>query len=79
MTTDVHPSDVLVPKCLWAQRHDRIYLTIDVFDPKDVDIKLDAGFLNVRCTRSEDNAKLIRNKAISLLSSEPLSFFPSRE
>ena len=57
MTTDVHPSDVLVPKCLWAQRHDRIYLTIDVFDPKDVDIKLDAGSLNVRCTRSEDNAK----------------------
>lgn len=57
MTTDVHPSDVLVPRCLWAQRSDKIYLTIEVFGVKDEKIDLSADTLVFSGTRSEDGSK----------------------
>lgn len=56
-TTDVHPTDILVPRVLWAQRHDRVYLTIEVFGVKDEKINLTPTSLEFSGTRSEDNAK----------------------
>lgn len=56
-TTDVHPTDVLVPRVLWSQRHDRVYLTIEVFGVKDEKITLTPNSLEFSGTRSEDNAK----------------------
>lgn len=56
-TTDSHPSDILVPRVLWAQRHDRVYLTIEVFGVKEETINLTANSLEFTGIRSEDNAK----------------------
>lgn len=55
-TTDTHPTNVLVPRVLWAQRHDRVYLTIEIFGVKDEKISLSANSLEFSGTRSEDNA-----------------------
>ena len=56
-TTDAHPTDVLVPRVLWAQRHNRVYVTIEVFGVKDEKITLTPTALEFSGTRSEDNAK----------------------
>lgn len=57
MTTDAHPIDVLVPKVLWAQRKDKIFLSIEVFDAKDEKVSLDATSLAYSAVRGTDNTK----------------------
>lgn len=57
MTTDVHPSDVLVPRVLWAQHHDKIFITLEVFGVKDEVINITPDRLIFQGTRSTDNAK----------------------
>ena len=57
MTTDAHPANILVPRVLWAQRSDVVYLTIEVFDVHDEKIQLDANRLSFSGVRGSDNAR----------------------
>lgn len=56
MTTDAHPSDILVPRVLWAQRKDIIYLSIEVFDVHDEKLQLDSNRLSFSGVRGSDKA-----------------------
>lgn len=56
MTTDAHPKNILVPRVLWAQRKDIIYLSIEVFDVQNEKIELDNTHLSFSGVRSADNA-----------------------
>lgn len=58
MTTDVHPSDILIPRVLWAQRHDKLYVTLEVFEPKDTKVAVSKDKLTFSGIRSEDNARM---------------------
>lgn len=74
-TADIHPTDALVPRVLWAQRKDKVYVTIEVFEVKDEKLVLTENSLQFNGTRSEDNAKF----AVSLEFYSPIDVEKSQK
>ena len=50
-------SEVLIPRVLWAQRKDIVYLTIEVFEVKEEKIEINENIVNFSGVRGTDGAK----------------------
>ncbi len=50
-------SDTLIPRVLWAQRHDTVFLTFEVFEVKNEKVDIKAEGVSFSGTRSSDDAK----------------------
>lgn len=50
-------SETLIPRVLWAQRHDTVFLTFEVFEAKEEKIQIEADKVSFAATRGTDGAK----------------------